>query len=220
MAFSTVPEILEDLRKGRMVILVDDEDRENEGDLVLAAEKVTPEAVNFMLTYARGFICLPVADRIAEALDLPPMVENNSCPLGTPFTVSIDARDGITTGVSVHDRSTTIMRVVADGARPEDFVRPGHLFPLRSHPEGVLKRFGHTEGAVELVSLAGLKSAAVIAEIMNPDGTMAKLRDLEAFAERHHLRICTIQGIVDHVKSLGRGAESGQVIPLEAGSGD
>jgi 3,4-dihydroxy 2-butanone 4-phosphate synthase/GTP cyclohydrolase II len=196
MSFAPIAEVLEDLRAGKMVVLVDDESRENEGDLLLAAEKATPGAVNFMLTHARGFLCLPVSDGIATKLNLHPMVTPNTCPLGTPFTVTIDAGRGITTGVSVSDRCVTIGRVVAEGARPSDFVRPGHVFPLRAHPGGVRARSGHTEGAIELVTLAGMKPAAVIAEIMNPDGTMAKLPQLRTFARTHGLKMCSIEAIL------------------------
>jgi len=201
MALQSIPEVVDDLREGKMVVLVDDEERENEGDLILAAEKATPEALNFMLTHARGFICLPLDDGVADKLALPPMVTPNQCPLGTPFTVTIDAAQGITTGVSVFDRCATISRVVADDARPEDFVRPGHIFPLRAHPGGLRKRAGHTEGAVELTRLSGLKPVAVIAEIMNPDGTMAKLPELQAFAGRHDLRMCSIEELLRFLDS-------------------
>jgi len=201
MAFQPISEVVDDLREGKMVVLVDDEDRENEGDLILAAEKATPEALNFMLMHARGFICLPLDDGVAEKLALPPMVTPNQCPLGTPFTVTIDAAEGITTGVSVYDRCATISRVVAEDARPEDFVRPGHIFPLRAHPGGLRERAGHTEGAVELAKLSGLKPVAVIAEIMNPDGTMAKLPELQAFASQHGLKMCSIEEILRFLES-------------------
>ncbi|MBI2195027.1 MAG: 3,4-dihydroxy-2-butanone-4-phosphate synthase [Planctomycetes bacterium] len=199
MPSAPISEILNGLRAGKMVILVDSEDRENEGDLVLAAEKATPEAINFMLTHARGFLCLPVSDALAERLGLHPMVQNNECPFKTPFTVTVDAREGITTGVSVQDRVATVRRMLADDAKPGDFVRPGHIFPLRAHPSGVRGRGGHTEGSVELMRLAGLKPAALIAEIMNADGSMAKLPQLEAFAARHGLKLCTIGQILREV---------------------
>jgi 3,4-dihydroxy 2-butanone 4-phosphate synthase/GTP cyclohydrolase II len=192
---SPISEVIEELQQGKMVILVDAEDREHEGDLLLAAEKATPEAINFMLTYARGFLCLPVSHEKAENLDLHPMVADNTCHFGTPFTVTIDARQGISTGVSVDDRWRTIQKVLSAQASPEDFVRPGHIFPLRAAPGGVLERAGHTEGAVELMRLAGLQPVSLIAEIMNPDGSMAKMPELQTFSMRHSLKICTIQAI-------------------------
>ncbi|MDP6356961.1 MAG: 3,4-dihydroxy-2-butanone-4-phosphate synthase [Planctomycetota bacterium] len=197
---SPIFEAIEDLQAGKMVILVDAEDRENEGDLLISAEKATPEAINFMLTYARGFLCMPVSDARAESLGLHPMVQNNTCHFGTPFTVTIDAREGITTGVSVNDRWTTIQKVLASDATPDDFVRPGHMFPLRAAPGGVLERAGHTEGAVELMRLAGLQPVSLIAEVMNPDGSMSKMPQLQAFSMRHSLKICTIQAICELVE--------------------
>lgn len=196
---ASMQNILNDLRSGKMIVLVDDESRENEGDLVLAAEMVTPEALNFMLKHARGFICLPVSDAVAEQFELHPMVDRNECPFETPFTVTIDAREGITTGVSVYDRVVTIRKLLDQDARPDDFVRPGHVFPLRAHPGGVEKRHGHTEGSVELVTLAGMKRAAVISEIMNEDGSMAKGEELEQFACTHGFNICTIAQILEFV---------------------
>ncbi len=198
MRFNTIQEVVEDLKQGKMIILVDDASRENEGDITIAAEKVTPETINFILTHARGILCLSInADR-AEALDLYPMVSHNTSNFQTPFTVSIDARDGITTGVSSKDRATTILAAIDEKTRPEDLVRPGHIFPLKAQRGGVLVRTGHTEGAVDLMRIAGLKPAAVICEIMTEDGNMAKLPDLRKFAEKHHLKVCTIADIIKY----------------------
>lgn len=198
MAFATIPEILEELRRGRLIVLVDDASRENEGDLVAAAEKVTPETINFMAKYGRGLICLALTNELADRLDLPPMVERNTAPLGTAFTVSIDARRGVTTGISAADRATTILTAVREDARPEDFVRPGHVFPLRARDGGVLVRAGQTEGAVDLARLAGLRPAGVICEIMNDDGTMARVPDLIEFCRRHDLKMCTVADIIEY----------------------
>ncbi|MCQ4575353.1 MAG: bifunctional 3,4-dihydroxy-2-butanone-4-phosphate synthase/GTP cyclohydrolase II [Candidatus Brocadiales bacterium] len=198
MTYSSIPSILKDLKHGKMVVVVDDANREDEGDLTMAAEKVTPDAVNFMLNHARGIICLAMSEEMAESLDLPPMVTNNNAKFKTPFTVSIDARKGITTGVSVEDRATTIKMAVSKDCKPEDLVRPGHVFPLRGRRGGVLVRTGHTEGAVDLVRLAGLRHSAVICEIMAPDGKMAKLTGLKKFAEEHKIKICTIADIIKY----------------------
>lgn len=175
---------IEDLRSGKMIILVDDEDRENEGDLTIAAEFVTPEAINFMATYGRGLICLPMSSEMADRLNLPLMTKRNGSRFGTNFTVSIEAREGVTTGISAADRARTIQAAVADDAKAEDLVTPGHIFPLRAHPGGVLMRAGQTEGSVDLARLAGIKHAAVICEIMRDDGEMARMPDLEIFAEK------------------------------------
>lgn len=198
MRFNTIQEAVEDLKQGKMIILVDDASRENEGDITVAAEKVTPEIINFMLTHARGILCLSIDAERAEALDLYPMVSNNTSNFQTPFTVSIDARDGITTGVSSKDRATTILTAISDKAKASDLVRPGHIFPLKAQRGGVLVRTGHTEGAVDLMRIAGVKPAAVICEIMTEDGNMAKLPDLKKFAEKHHLKICTIADIIKY----------------------
>jgi len=181
-----------------MVILVDDEDRENEGDLCLAAEKATPDAINFMATHGRGLICLTLTQDKIRALDLPMMVENNQSPFQTGFTVSIEARAGVSTGISAADRAQTIQTAVRDDARPEDLVRPGHVFPIRARDGGVLVRTGQTEGSVDLAQLAGLRPAGVICEIMNPDGTMARRPDLEVFAREHGLRIVTIAELIEY----------------------
>lgn len=196
MRFNTIQESVDDLKQGKMIILVDDANRENEGDITIAAEKITPEAINFMLTYARGIICLAINAERAEELDLYPMVSNNTSSFQTPFTISIDARNGITTGVSSKDRATTILTAIDDKATADDLVRPGHVFPLKAQRGGVLVRAGHTEGAVDLMRIAGLKPAAVICEIMTEDGNMAKLPDLKKFAEKHNLKICTIADII------------------------
>src|SRR5688572_19288551 len=181
MTLDTIQRAISDIRQGKMVIVVDDEDRENEGDLCMAAEKVTPEAINFMAKHARGLVCLALAEARLRALDLPMMVEDNTSRMGTAFTVSIEARHGVTTGISAADRAHTIRVAVDPGSGPQDLVRPGHIFPLRARPGGVLVRTGHTEAAVDLSRLAGLASAGVICEIMNDDGSMARVPDLERF---------------------------------------
>jgi len=198
MPLATIEEALEDIRQGKMVILCDDEDRENEGDLTMAAEKVTPEAINFMAKYGRGLICLTLTEEKVKQLGLPLMVENNTSPFTTAFTVSIDARRGITTGISAYDRAVTIKTAIADDARPDDLVRPGHIFPLQARRGGVLKRTGQTEGSVDLARLAGLKPAGVICEIMKDDGTMARMPDLEKFAAEHNLKIITVASIINY----------------------
>jgi len=187
---------LEDLRQGRMVILVDDEDRENEGDLTMAAEMVTPEAINFMAREGRGLICLTLTEERADELELPLMVSDNSSSFGTAFTVSIEARRGVTTGISAADRAHTIRVAIDDASGPRDLARPGHVFPLRARKGGVLVRTGQTEGSVDLARLAGLKPAAVICEIMNDDGTMARMPQLRVFAEQHDLKIISIADLI------------------------
>ena len=196
MGISNIKGALEDLRQGKMIILVDDEDRENEGDLTMVAEKVTPEAINFMAKYARGLICLSLHPDIVERLKLPLMVQDNQSRFQTAFTVSIEAKNGVTTGISAADRAHTILTAVADDAKPDDLVQPGHLFPLRSRRGGVLFRTGQTEGSVDLARLAGLKPAGVICEIMNEDGTMARRPDIDQFAKKHDLRIVTVADII------------------------
>ena len=196
MGISNIEGALEDLRQGKMIILVDDEDRENEGDLTMAAEKVTPEGINFMAKYARGLICLSLHPDIVERLKLPLMVHDNQSRFQTAFTVSIEAKNGVTTGISAADRAQTILTAVADDAKPDDLVQPGHLFPLRSRRGGVLFRTGQTEGSVDLARLAGLKPAGVICEIMNDDGTMARRPDLDKFAKEHDLRVVTVADII------------------------
>jgi len=194
--FADIPVVLEDVRRGRFVIVVDDESRENEGDLCMAAEHVTPEAITFLLNHARGFLCVAIDQELATRLELPPMVQENRSAFGTPFTVSVDAREGITTGVSAHDRAVTIRTMVAEGAVAEDLVRPGHVLPLLARKGGTLIRAGHTEAGVDLCRLAGLKGAAVVCEVMNPDGTMAKLPQLEDMAARFGFKICAIADII------------------------
>jgi 3,4-dihydroxy 2-butanone 4-phosphate synthase/GTP cyclohydrolase II len=196
--FSEIPEVLEDLRKGKMVVLVDAEDRENEGDLVCAAEKVTPEAINFMARYGRGLICLPLIAEKCDSLGLYPQTLENTAPFGTAFTVSVDAAEGIKTGISAADRAKTIQTAIADNAKPADLVRPGHIFPLRARKGGVLVRAGQTEGAVDLTRLAGLKPAGVICEIMNEDGSMARVPELLQFCEKHNLKIVSITKLIEY----------------------
>lgn len=194
--FNTIEEALEDIREGKMVILIDDEDRENEGDLTIAAEKVTPETINFMAKYGRGLICLSLTPERVEELKLPMMADMNTSRFGTAFTVSIEARKGVTTGISAADRATTIRTAINPESRPEDLARPGHVFPLRAQPGGVLKRAGQTEGSVDLARLAGLYPAGVICEIMNDDGTMARVPQLAEFARRHGLKMITIKDLI------------------------
>ncbi|MHC4337259.1 MAG: bifunctional 3,4-dihydroxy-2-butanone-4-phosphate synthase/GTP cyclohydrolase II [Planctomycetota bacterium] len=198
MQFSEIPEILEELHQGRLIVLVDAEDRENEGDLVCAAEKVTPETINFMAKYGRGLICLPLTAERCDALGLYPQTTENTARFETAFTVSIDAATGITTGISAADRARTIQTAIADDTRPSDLVRPGHIFPLRSRQGGILVRAGQTEGAVDLMRLAGLKSAGVICEIMNEDGSMARVPQLLKFSEKHNLKIVSIAKLIEY----------------------
>ncbi|KPK21209.1 MAG: 3,4-dihydroxy-2-butanone 4-phosphate synthase, partial [Nitrospira bacterium SG8_3] len=196
--FHTIAETLPDIQAGKCIILVDDEDRENEGDLVLAAEKVTPENINFMAKYGRGLICLALTPDRVDELKLPPQANENTAPFGTAFTVSIDAAKNITTGISAADRATTIQLAVDPKAKPSDFARPGHVFPLKAHKGGVLRRAGQTEGSVDLARLAGLYPAAVICEIMNDDGTMARVPHLMEFAKYHGLKIITIKDLIQY----------------------
>ena len=198
MPLITIEDALNDIRAGRMVILVDDEDRENEGDLTMAAEKVTPEAINFMAKYGRGLICLSLTGKKTDALKLPLMVDKNTSRFETGFTVSIEAKHGVTTGISAADRAITILTAVADDAKPGDLVRPGHIFPLRARNGGVMIRVGQTEGSVDLARLAGLKPSGVICEIMDEDGTMARMPSLEKFSEKHGINICTIADLVKY----------------------
>ena len=196
MPVATIKEALDDLRQGKMIVLVDDEDRENEGDLTMAAEKVTPEAINFMAKNGRGLICLSLAPEIVDRLKLPLMVYDNRSAFKTAFTISIEARNGVTTGISAADRSHTILTAVADDAKPDDLVQPGHVFPIRARRGGVLFRTGQTEGSVDLARLAGLKPAGVICEVMKDDGSMARMGDLEKFSEEHKLKIVTIADLI------------------------
>jgi 3,4-dihydroxy 2-butanone 4-phosphate synthase / GTP cyclohydrolase II len=196
MAISPISEIIQDLKRGHMVVLMDDADRENEGDLVIAAEHVTPEAINFMAKYGRGLICMPITEERARQLHLAPMVAVNRAPHGTNFTVSIEAAEGVTTGISAADRARTIRVACAPDARPDDIVQPGHVFPLVAEPGGVLARAGHTEACCDLARLAGLGPSAVLCEIMNDDGTMARLPELVEFAKQHGLKIGTIADLI------------------------
>ena len=198
MPIAKIKAAVDDLRQGKMVILVDDEDRENEGDLTMAAEKVTPDAINFMAKNGRGLICLSLAPEIVDRLKLPLMVYDNRSSFKTAFTVSIEARMGVTTGISAADRAHTILTAVADDAKPDDLVQPGHVFPIRARRGGVLFRTGQTEGSVDLARLAGLKPAGVICEIMKDDGSMARMPDLERFSEQHHLKIVTIADLIGY----------------------
>jgi len=210
--FSPIPEILDEMRAGRMIILVDDEDRENEGDLVVAAEKVTPENINFMATHARGLICLAMTGERIHKLQLPPMAPENTSRFQTAFHVSIEAATGVTTGISAYDRARTIEVAIAPESGPADLVRPGHVFPLRARDGGVLVRAGQTEGSVDLARLAGMQPSAVICEVMKDDGTMARVPDLIAFAETHGLKMCTVQSIIQyrrhHERLIRRVAET------------
>lgn len=196
--FNTIEDAIEDITQGKMIILVDDEDRENEGDLCMAAEKVTPDAINFMAKYGRGLICLSLTPQRVEELKLPMMTDVNTSSFGTAFTVSIEAKKGVTTGISAHDRAVTILTAIDPKTRPEDIARPGHVFPLRAKPGGVLQRAGQTEGSVDLARLAGLYPAGVICEIMNDDGTMARVPELMEFAKKHNMKIVTIKDLIQY----------------------
>jgi 3,4-dihydroxy 2-butanone 4-phosphate synthase/GTP cyclohydrolase II len=219
MPISKIEAALEDIRQGKMVVLVDDEDRENEGDLAMAAELVTPEAINFMAREGCGLICLSLTEERADYLELPLMVQDNTSSFGTAFTVSIEARRGVTTGISAKDRATTIQVAIAENSSARDLARPGHVFPLRAKKGGVLVRAGQTEGSVDLARLAGLKPAGVICEIMNPDGTMARMPQLKQFAKEHDLKIVTIADLVSYRMQkellVHRGAET--VVPTPFG---
>lgn len=198
MSFDPVSDVIEDIKAGKMIVLVDDEDRENEGDLVCAAEKVTPEIVNFMAVHGRGMICMSLTGEHCDRLQLYPQAIYNSAPLQTAFTVTIDARDGVTTGISAADRARTIQQAVSDGCRPAELVRPGHIFPLRGRDGGVLVRVGQTEGSIDLARMAGLKPAGVICEIMNPDGSMARVPDLKKFCKTHDLKMTSVAALVKY----------------------
>lgn len=220
MPLYSIDEAIAALQDGRMIILVDDPKWENEGSLLMAAEKVTPEAINFMATHARGLICLPMARSMIDALDLPPMAANNTSAWQNNFTISIEAREGVTTGISAADRATTILAAVADEAKSSDLVRPGHIFPLSAHDGGVMVRVGATEGAVDLTSIAGLKRAGVICKIMSDDGNMARRPELEKFSETHNIGIVSITDIIAHRmrtdKLVRKVAEAD--LPLKVGS--
>ncbi len=219
MPVSTIEAALQDVRAGKMIIIVDDERRENEGDLFLAAEKVTPEAINFMVTHARGLVCLALTPEKVADLGLPQMSEHNQSPFETAFTVSIEAREGVTTGISAADRAATILAATRPGAGPRDIVVPGHIFPLRAKPGGVLARTGQTEASVDLARLAGLSPYGVICEVMNEDGSMSRMPDLEIFAARHDLKIVSVADLIayrlGHEKLVERAAST--ILPTEFG---
>lgn len=196
MSLSRIEDAVEDIRNGKMIIIVDDEDRENEGDLVCAAEKVTPEIISFMAVQGRGLICMPITEERADELNLHPQTADNTSSMGTAFTISIEAREGVTTGISAADRAKTILTAVDENTKPSDLARPGHVFPLRAKRGGVLVRVGQTEASVDIARIAGLKPAAVICEIMNDDGTMSRMPELEAFAQTHDLKIISVADLV------------------------
>ncbi|HJX70269.1 MAG TPA: 3,4-dihydroxy-2-butanone-4-phosphate synthase, partial [Dehalococcoidia bacterium] len=212
MGLATIPEAIEDIRAGKMLVIVDDESRENEGDFAIAAEKVTPEMINFMAKEARGLICLPIIGDRLEELRIPMMVQDNTSRFSTAFTVSIEAKHGVATGISAHDRAATIKAVLDPDTKPADIARPGHVFPIRARNGGVLVRAGHTEAIVDLARLAGLYPAGVICEIMNDDGTMARLPQLEAVAARHNLKMISVAELITyrrrHEKLVQRVAEA------------
>src|SRR2546426_8324979 len=218
--FATVEEAIEDIRAGRFVVVVDDPDRENEGDLVIAAQFATPDAINFMATHARGLICLSLTEERCNELGLRPMTEHNEARLGTAFTVSIEAREGVTTGISAHDRSHTIQVAIHPDTKPDELVQPGHVFPLRAKPGGVLERTGQTEAAVDLARLAGLTAAGVVCEVMNEDGTMARLRDLIPYCERHGLRLITVADLVEYRRQTEKLIERTATVRLPTEYGD
>jgi 3,4-dihydroxy 2-butanone 4-phosphate synthase/GTP cyclohydrolase II len=215
MSFATIPELLADIRAGRMVVIVDDEDRENEGDLIMAADRVRPEDINFMAREGRGLICLSMTRARCRQLGLKPMVDTNTSAHHTNFTASIEAAEGVTTGISAHDRAHTIRTAVRPDARPELIVQPGHVFPLAAQPGGVLARAGHTEAACDLAALAGLEPAGVLVEVLSEDGTMARRAELEAFAARHGLRIGTIADLIRHRLATEKTVERVHESPVE-----
>jgi 3,4-dihydroxy 2-butanone 4-phosphate synthase / GTP cyclohydrolase II len=218
--FSTVEEAIQDIRDGKFVVVVDAADRENEGDLTIAAQFATPEAINFMATHARGLICLCLTEDRADELNLRPMTEHNEAPLGTAFTVSIEAREGVTTGISAHDRSRTIQVAIHAGSKPEDLVQPGHVFPLRAKRGGVLERTGQTEAAVDLARLAGLTPAGVVCEVMNEDGTMARVPDLVPYCRRHGLKLVTVADLVEYRRRREKLVERTAQVRLPTEYGD
>jgi 3,4-dihydroxy 2-butanone 4-phosphate synthase/GTP cyclohydrolase II len=220
MAFSTVEEVIADIRAGKMVIIVDDEDRENEGDLVCASSKISPAIINFMATHGRGLICAPITQAAAERMGLPLMVRRNTESHGTNFTVAVDAADGVSTGISAADRARTVQVLANPLSEPRDLVRPGHILPLQAKQGGVLRRAGHTEAAVDLARLAGLEPAGVICEILNEDGTMARLPQLLEFAEKHQLRIGTIEALIEYRRSQEKLVERVERIQMPTDFGD
>lgn len=218
--FDTIDDVVRDLAKGEIVIVTDDEDRENEGDLVMAAEKATPKAINFMAKYGRGLICVPVSNERAEQLGLQRMVAQNREMYRTDFTVSVDAARNVTTGISAHDRAETIQTIANPKSTPEDLIQPGHIFPLRAKDGGVLRRAGHTEAAVDLARMAGLQPAGVLCEILHDDGTMARLPELMEFRKTHGLRICTIQSLIAYRRLREKLIEKEQVVRLPTDYGE
>jgi 3,4-dihydroxy 2-butanone 4-phosphate synthase/GTP cyclohydrolase II len=218
--FDTIDDVVNDIRAGRIVIVTDDADRENEGDLVMAAEKVTPDAVNFMSKHGRGLICVPISNERAEQLGLQRMVAQNREMYRTDFTVSVDAAKDVTTGISAHDRAKTIQTLADPKSSPDDLIQPGHVFPLRAKDGGVLRRTGHTEAAVDLARMAGLQPAGVLCEILHDDGTMARLPELMEFRKKHGLRICTIQSLIAHRRVREKLVELEQVVKLPTDYGD
>jgi len=218
--FATIEEAVAEIREGRMVVVVDDPGRENEGDLTIAAQFATPEAINFMATHARGLICLCLTEERADEMGLRPMTEHNEAPLGTAFTVSVEAREGVTTGISAADRSRTIQVAIHPDSTPKDLVQPGHVFPLRAKPGGVLERIGQTEAAVDLARLAGLTPAGVVCEIMNDDGTMARVGDLVPYCERHGLKMVTVADLVEYRRRHEKLVERGAAVRLPTDFGE
>ena len=220
LEFDTIDDVVKDIAAGKLVIVTDDADRENEGDLVMAAEKATPKAVNFMATHGRGLICVPISNDRAEQLGLQRMVAQNREMYRTDFTVSVDASKGVTTGISAHDRAETITTIANPKSVPDDLVQPGHVFPLRAKDGGVLRRAGHTEAAVDLARLAGLQPAGVLCEILHDDGTMARLPELMEFRKKHGLRICTIQSLIAYRRLREKLVEAEQIVKLPTDYGD
>src|SRR5437867_4837315 len=218
--FDAIDDVVSDIAKGRIVIVTDDADRENEGDLVMAAEKVTPEAINFMATHGRGLICAPISNERAEQLGLQRMVVRNREKHKTDFTVSVDAARGVTTGISAYDRATTILAIANPKSSPDDLNQPGHVFPLRAKDGGVLRRAGHTEAAVDLAGMAGLQPAGVLCEILHDDGTMARLPELMEFRNKHGLRICTIQSLIAHRRKSEKLVDLEQIVKMPTDYGD
>jgi 3,4-dihydroxy 2-butanone 4-phosphate synthase/GTP cyclohydrolase II len=218
--FSPIEEAIEDVRQGNMVVVCDAPDRENEGDLTMAAQFITPEAINFMATHGRGLICLCLTEERCDELELRPMSARNETPFGTAFTVAIEAREGVTTGISAHDRSHTIQVAIDPSKGPKDLVQPGHVFPLRAKPGGVLERAGQTEAAVDLARLAGLNPAGVVCEIMNPDGTMARVADLVPYCERHGLKLITVADLIEYRRRREKLVERLLAVRLPTGYGE
>jgi 3,4-dihydroxy 2-butanone 4-phosphate synthase/GTP cyclohydrolase II len=220
LEFDTIDDVVKDIAGGKLVIVTDDADRENEGDLVMAAEKATAKTINFMATHGRGLICVPISNERAEQLGLQRMVAQNREMYRTDFTVSVDAAHGVTTGISAHDRAATIQTIADPKSTPDDLVQPGHVFPLRAKDGGVLRRAGHTEAAVDLARMAGLEPAGVLCEILHDDGTMARLPELMEFRKKHGLRICTIQNLIAHRRLTEKLVEAEQVVKLPTDYGD